>query len=142
MNSLALPPLTRRIIEAAAIDAYPKEAIGVILGTSNIGVAAFPIATTSKRSAWGVEVLDDTELRLAEHLGIDNIIGEFHSHPGATAAASPADKHEMLHNNTPYLGDGSYMCVLGIWPGKAKPWRFQWAVYQVTGEKIRRVRLL
>lgn len=140
MRSLALSPLARKIIEAAAIDAYPKEAVGVLLGWEG-AMAAYPLTTTAKRTAWQVVTDDETEHRMSEHFG-SAILGEFHSHPDELPTASAEDKRELRECTTPYLGDGSFMVILGVWPGRRRPWRFRWAGYQLSGEKVHRVRLL
>jgi proteasome lid subunit RPN8/RPN11 len=136
-----LQAVAQKIIEASAIDAYPKEAVGLLLGLEAIVGAAYNMTSVKDRSRYGVQTLTEIEHRLHEHFG-SAIIGEFHSHPEDTPAASPEDRKEMVHNDTPYLGDGSFMLIAAVWPGKRKPWRFKWQAYQVVGEKVVRVRLL
>jgi proteasome lid subunit RPN8/RPN11 len=70
----------------------------------------------------------------------DSIIGEFHSHPEVPPTASEEDIRQMIDNTTPYIGDGSFMFIVGIHPLKRKPWwSFKTKAYRLVGEKVKRV---
>jgi proteasome lid subunit RPN8/RPN11 len=126
------------------VDAYPKEAIGVLLGRgSNTVSDIFAFQVPEKRTIWETTTSDENELRVLEWFGADRILGEWHTHPNASPTASPTDKAEMLSANNPYIGDGSFMLITSIHVGKRKPyWCFREKAYRMVGERVKRCELI
>jgi proteasome lid subunit RPN8/RPN11 len=123
------------VVCASAIDAYPKEAIGLLLGSGFVE-ASFSFQVPKVRTRWEVKTDDDSELRPYEYFG-DRIIGEWHTHPEDNPTATQTDKDELLVSNTPYIGDGFYMLIVSIHPITRKPhWSLRHKGYVVRGERV------
>ena len=139
----------RLIMEAAAIEVFPCETYGLLLGENGIIAQAYPSQCVT-RTETKVSFEDEPQERLIEKFG-SLVIGDFHSHPNEHPTLSrprdfrlwrdkiASDAWDLL--TEPHIGDGFASVILSLWPGKRKPWCFRWMVYVVVGNRIRKGRI-
>lgn len=135
-------------MKAAAIEVFPRETIGLLLGWTagedSFVVAAYP-QQDAYRTAWSVKTFD-SEFSLVDWFD-SALIGDFHSHPNTWPTLSrirdsgrEADEWELL--NLPHSHDGFVALILGIWPKKRAPgWAFRWSAYTVENGQVIRAKL-
>jgi hypothetical protein len=113
--------------------------------------AVIPIQNADRKPT-GISVDDEPMARIREVFSSDLILGDYHSHPNDTAFLSRmkstthragygigSDEFDMLHQNDSF--DGMISLVIGVWPGKRKPWRYHWRGFIAQSGKVRRVRI-
>ncbi len=123
------------LMMAAAIDSWPKEASGHLLGfatsAASWAMGIFPFQQDDNRSANGVNTTTSEEM--VAYLLEDHRLGGFHSHTNGVCAMSPTDK----------IGCRDIEAIVSIRPGKRKPWLFEIKVYQeIEPEKWRRMEVI
>lgn len=95
----------------SAVETYPNETLGVLIGLRKAGKIIVQLATayqTAERNKDSVEVhpkLSDRMCNFLEQVTHLEVVGDFHSHPDAGVdkksciKLSPADKKSMSNNN-------------------------------------------
>lgn len=95
---LVLPPTERERIERAALDAYPLEACGLLVGTFEIDGARV-VRAESTRNVAGERAHERFEIDPGDFIAVDEraraegleIVGVWHSHPDRAAVPSRED---------------------------------------------------
>lgn len=136
-----LSPLAKAMLRAAAIDCYPREASGWLLGTEENGsvhvFAPLPIAQADFRRLYrngecAVSIETSTDLIAPEIAHY--VVGGFHSHPDdKTVCFSEADKEAC----------SDLEIVVAVTLGARGQWRIRMGAYHEPDSGIwRRARLV
>lgn len=149
--NLLMPKNEYKIIQAAAIEVFPRESFGLLLGEwkgDDAIVHDVFIHQAVFRSVSTVILKDEPQFRILDWFG-DGVLGDWHSHPNESPVLSRikdfrnkkvqemSDEWEMLH--APHLGDGSVGIITSIYPITRKPgWSFKTACYYVTDGKLKK----
>ncbi len=133
------------LLKAAAIEAYPLECFGFLLGSVQGNTATVTRVLNSSRThkrgtnqhiSWLQQPSEEVYGRLEDFFG-DGLIGDYHSHPSSTPTLSPADRSATAQED--YL----VYLVIGIWPSRRKPfWRFKLGGYVREGKRLRTAHIL
>lgn len=136
--TIVVPDFVRTVIHYAAVEVYPKESFGWLIGEylgANRWVvsAAIPIQVVNGRSVGHVDthVLAEEALELVLE---DHVIGDFHSHTSCPVALSKCDRADILDSR-----DWCFI-VAGIKNSARHSAQFSLRLggYAVVGKHIRR----
>lgn len=136
---IQIAPLALRAIRFAAIETYPHECIGGLVGHYvapdqwEVDLAV-PYQVAKRKRA---SVTAPGSSKLAEDFWGDQMVGEFHSHPCEVPTLSKGaplcDFEEME--------EGAIEIIAAIWPGK-RDWNVRFRAYARLGDRLhRRVKL-
>ena len=149
MKLLTVGHCARKIIETAAIEIFPHECFGFILGDCNHVVYAYPfqkVKRFSNEAAAGVTIDTETVNAVLEHLGEEEVMGDFHSHPNQSAYLSriretdDSDEWDLLHSDDSL--DGKISLIVSVYPAKtSKSFNFRWLAYTVESGKIHKLKV-
>lgn len=146
---VVLLPAARRLIEVSALENYPREAIGILLGDQvkvegSLRVrwwitSAWQHASTEVRTTHRVIVDDPAESQACSTLG-PWVLGWWHSHPDDTPLAS--DNDITVHADPRQLGvTRDLMLIVGITDAPTAP-KYHWRAYRRSGAKVVETRLV
>lgn len=135
MKKLYIGWPAREQLKAAAVDSYPKECSGWLIGDSDfLGskytvLSIFPFQQADSRSEHGVDT-ETSEAMCEEFLG-DWVIGGFHSHLEDTTRGMSHDDKISCHE---------IELVVSLRRGKRKKWLWHFqAYYEIFPLKWRRM---
>jgi proteasome lid subunit RPN8/RPN11 len=150
--NLLIPSNQCKVLQAAAIEVFPRESFGLLLGEwdgDDAVVTGVFIHQAVFRSVSTIILKDEPQHRIMDWFGYDNILGDWHSHPNEPPVLSRmkdfknkkvqemTDEWGMLHE--PHMGDGHVAAITSVYPSIRKPgWVFKSACYHVIKGKIRK----
>ena len=122
-TALRIPQRLIEVVDRQALDRYPEECCGALLGKGGRVVAVWPTLNAHAGSRSDRYRIDTTELLLAHKSARERgleIIGYYHSHPDAAARPSARDLATALPD-TSYL----IVTVIGRQVRERRCWRLQ-----------------
>ena len=145
-----------RLIHLQALESYPYEVGGSLIGTEEgfvYTIQYIAVTTLYKRRTKGILIADDVGAYWdVEALGLGpthlQVIGEWHSHPDATAVMSRAtdltrwDRRMGVRSDAEEMEDGNLEWISALVPSKIGCPRYSDRVYIKLGNRIRRVRIV
>jgi len=150
--NIVLPQCLYEIIQAAAIEVFPMESFGLLLGDFRGDTAHIHnifIHQAVYRTRQTIILKDESRNRVLDWFS-DRVLGDWHSHPNEPASISRmrdfkdkktkqmTDEWGML--NEPYSGEGTIALVVSVYPKIKRPlWGFKLKAYCVDGGKIVRM---
>lgn len=149
--NLLIPRSKYRILQAAAIEVFPRESFALLLGEwdrQDAHVSDVFIHQAVFRSVTTIILWDEPQHRMLDWFG-DDVLGDWHSHPNEPPRLSRmadfknkkvkemSDEFGML--NEPHMGDGAVSLITSVYPVARRPWwSFRSVCYYVTKGRIRR----
>ena len=154
--NLVLTKSKYNIIKAAAIEVFPMESFGLLLGEwdgDNAVVQDVFIYQSVCRTQHKVSLQDESQHRILDWFGADSVLGDWHSHPNGLPVLSrikdfrnrktqrESDEWDMLYEQ--HGGDGYVSLISSICPMERKPgWSFRTVCYYTYGRRIRKGKVI
>lgn len=154
--NLLIPRNRYKLLQAAAIEVFPRESFGLLLGEwdgDNAKVHDVFIHQAVHRTITTIILKLEPQNRIIDWFGQDNVLGDWHSHPNEPPRLSRikdythkkvqelTDEWGML--NEPHMGDGHVALITSVYPTTMKPeWSFKCACYYVAKGRIRKGKVI
>lgn len=130
-----ISPLAVRAIRFAAVETYPFECMGVLIGSyqgkDHWRVSLAVPYQMAERKRWSVEAAESS--RLADDFWGDSVVGEFHSHPSCLPTLSKGDPKCDFEE----MEEGAVEIIAAIWPGR-RDWNVRLRGYARLGDRLHR----